>query len=56
MNDLGQVLMYHSATREDNYAIFTATRNVEICFKSESGRVRSLRTNVGNFDANDNRG
>jgi len=50
MNDIGQGLMDHSATREDNYAIFTATRNVEICFKSESGRVRSLvRTNVVQF-------
>ena len=56
MNDVGLVLMDHCANREDNYAIFTTTRNVEICFKSESGRVRSLRTNVGNFDANDNRG
>jgi len=53
MNDLDQGLMYHSATREDNYAIFTTTRNV-LNLRVEGCEV--LGRMWGTFDANDNRG
>ena len=54
MNDLGQGLIYHSATREDNYAIFTTTRNV-LNLRLEGCEVLLGRM-WGNFDANDDKG
>ena len=54
MNDVGLVLMDHCANREDNYAIFTTTRNV-LNLRLEGCEVLLGRM-WGNIDANDNRG